>query len=126
VLETDTDDQQHNNPVLKISERRLLRRATREVRINRYTLINFNEEYFALSKTCVQTRVEMQTLLASPTHHFASADALGDFLCGRSGSVSNLVLDQRALRLLKSASTTTTSHATSSGVLLQLSLSSSP
>jgi hypothetical protein len=116
VLETDTDDQQHNNPVLKISERRLLRRATREVRISRYTLINFNEEYFALSKT----------LLASPTHHFASADALGDFLCGRSGSVSNLVLDQRALRLLKSASTTTTSHATSSGVLLQLSLSSSP
>jgi hypothetical protein len=104
VQETDHEDQDNNTPVLPVGERRIVRRAVRDARRNRYSLINFNEKYFALSKTCVQTRIEMQTLLANPTYHFASADALGSFLGDRGGSINDLSLDKRAFRVLDSAS----------------------
>jgi hypothetical protein len=45
----------------------------------------------------------MQDIIPSPSYHFASADAQGSFLGDRSGSVNNLLLDQRALCALHSA-----------------------
>jgi hypothetical protein len=79
ALETDTVDKETKTPVLQIGERRALRRSARNIRINRYTLMNFTKEHLALFGTCIQSRSEIQTLMPSSSYHFTSADALGDF-----------------------------------------------
>ncbi|KAI4732790.1 hypothetical protein E4T50_16646 [Aureobasidium sp. EXF-12298] len=81
ALETDTEDKETKTPVLQIGERRALRRSARNIRINRYTLMNFTKEHLALFGICIQSRSEIQTLMPSSSYHFTSADALGDFSC---------------------------------------------
>jgi hypothetical protein len=93
-----------DTPILKIGERRVLRRSSRQTRQNRYALLNFNNTYFAVSQSCTQTRLEAESLLPPPSYQFTSADILGDFLGDRGGSVVNLVLDGRAISLLCAAS----------------------
>jgi hypothetical protein len=103
ALGTDARDNVTDTPILKIGERRVLRRASRALRRNRYSLLNFDIKYFALSQSCTQTRLEIQSLLPPPTYQFTSADTLGDFFGDRGGSVANLILDERAISLLCAA-----------------------
>jgi hypothetical protein len=104
ALETDARDTVTDTPILKIDERRVLRRSSRQTRQNRYSLLNFNNTYFAVSQSCTQTRLEIQSLLPAPSYQFTSADTPGDFLGDRGGSVANFILDERAISLLCAAS----------------------
>jgi hypothetical protein len=85
-----------DTPILKIGERRVLRRASRALRRNRYALVNSTNTYFAVSQSCTQT--------PAPSYQSTSADTLGDFLGDCGGSAANLVLDERAISLLCAAS----------------------
>jgi hypothetical protein len=93
-----------DTPILKIGERRVLRRASRALRRNRYALVNSTNTYFAVSQSCTHTRLEIQSFLPAPSYQSTSADTLGDFLGDCGGSAANLVLDERAISLLCAAS----------------------
>jgi hypothetical protein len=74
ALGTDARDTVRYTLILKIGERRVLRRSSRQTRQNRYALLNFNNTHFPVSQSCTQTRLEIQNLLPPPTYQFTSVD----------------------------------------------------
>jgi hypothetical protein len=80
VLDTGTVDPVTKSRLYIIKDRRALRLASRDVRINDYFLVNVNSKSIALEQTCGQIRDEIQHYLGEPVFKFTNISAFMGFL----------------------------------------------